>query len=96
LAFSYWIDKPWFLTEGKLLLCSSYLPLGIPNWSVIYINTVRINEPPGARECQPRRESGASREECVVLVEVPEVAVSIWAERGEKGGGSRWVGASDK
>jgi hypothetical protein len=22
LAFSYWTDKPWFLTEGKLLLCS--------------------------------------------------------------------------
>jgi hypothetical protein len=42
LAFSYWIDKPWFLTEGKLLLCSSYLPLGVPNWSVIYINTVHI------------------------------------------------------
>jgi hypothetical protein len=42
LAFSYWIDKPWFLTEGKLMLYSSYLPLGVPNWSVIYINTVRI------------------------------------------------------
>jgi hypothetical protein len=39
LAFSYWTDKPWFLTEGKLLLCSSYLPLGVPNWSVIYIST---------------------------------------------------------
>jgi hypothetical protein len=37
LAFSYWTDKPWFLTEGKLLLCSSYLPLGVPNWSVIHI-----------------------------------------------------------
>jgi hypothetical protein len=25
------IDKPWFLTEGKaLLLCSSHLPLGVP------------------------------------------------------------------
>jgi hypothetical protein len=22
-----------------LLLCSSYLPLGVPNWAVIYINT---------------------------------------------------------
>jgi hypothetical protein len=46
LAFSYWIDKPWFLTEKKLLLCSSYLPLGVPNWSVIYINTVRIIQAP--------------------------------------------------
>jgi hypothetical protein len=40
LAFSYWTIKPWFLTEGNLLLCSSYLPLGVPNWTVIYINTV--------------------------------------------------------
>jgi hypothetical protein len=31
-------DKPWFLTEGKLLLYSSYLPLGVPNWMVIHIN----------------------------------------------------------
>jgi hypothetical protein len=37
LAFSYWTIKPWFLTEGKLLMCSSYLPLRVPNWSVIYI-----------------------------------------------------------
>jgi hypothetical protein len=43
LAFSYWFDKPWFLTEGKLLLCSSYLPLGVPNWSMIYINTGAIS-----------------------------------------------------
>jgi hypothetical protein len=42
LAFSYWTDKPWFITEGKLLLCSSYLPLGVPNWSVIYISTGAI------------------------------------------------------
>jgi hypothetical protein len=31
--------KPWFLTEGNLLLCSSYLPLGVPNWPVIFIIT---------------------------------------------------------
>jgi hypothetical protein len=42
LAFSYWFDKHWFFTEGKLLLCSSYLPLGVPNWSVIYIFTSAI------------------------------------------------------
>jgi hypothetical protein len=23
--------KPWFHTEGKLTMCSSYLPLGVPN-----------------------------------------------------------------
>jgi hypothetical protein len=45
LAFSYWTIKPWFLTEGKLLLCSSYLPLGVPNWSVIYISTVKEHVP---------------------------------------------------
>jgi hypothetical protein len=29
ISFSYWSIKPWFLTEGKLLLCSSYIPLGV-------------------------------------------------------------------
>jgi hypothetical protein len=29
-----------FLLRENLLLCSSYLPLGVPNWTVIYINTV--------------------------------------------------------
>jgi hypothetical protein len=48
LAFSYWTDKPWFLTEGKLLLCSSYLPLGVPNWSVIYISIGAIKPFSGA------------------------------------------------
>jgi hypothetical protein len=24
--------KLWFHTEGNLPLCSSYLPLGVPNW----------------------------------------------------------------
>jgi hypothetical protein len=37
LAFS-WTDKPWFLTEGKFAAISSYLPLGVPNGTVIYIN----------------------------------------------------------
>jgi hypothetical protein len=35
LAFSYWLDKPQFLTEENLVLCSSYLPIGVPNWVVI-------------------------------------------------------------
>jgi hypothetical protein len=34
-----WMIKPWFLTEGNLLLCSSYLCLGVPNYSVIFIIT---------------------------------------------------------
>ena len=29
--FSYWLIKSWFHTEGNLLMCSSYLPLGVPN-----------------------------------------------------------------
>jgi hypothetical protein len=37
LAFSYWIDKPWFLTEGKLAAVLITPSLGVPNWSVIYI-----------------------------------------------------------
>jgi hypothetical protein len=28
-----------------LLLCPSYLPLGVPNWTVIYINTVPHHQP---------------------------------------------------
>jgi hypothetical protein len=45
LDFSYWADKPWFLTEGKLadvLITPSH---GVPNWSVIYI----INTAPSSK-----------------------------------------------
>jgi hypothetical protein len=37
LAFSYWTDKPWFLTEGKLAAVLITPSLGVPNWPVIYI-----------------------------------------------------------
>jgi hypothetical protein len=37
LAFSYWIDKPRFLTEGKFAAVLITPSLGVPNWSVIYI-----------------------------------------------------------
>jgi hypothetical protein len=37
LAFSYWIDIPWFLTEGKLAAVLITPSLGVPNWPVIYI-----------------------------------------------------------
>jgi hypothetical protein len=64
LAFSYWFDKPWFLTEGKLLLCSSYLSLGVPNWSVIYISTPALSSYflaplPGRKKTSARRVSHA-------------------------------------
>jgi hypothetical protein len=39
LAFSYWFDKPRFLTEGKLAAVLIIPSLGVPNWSLIYINT---------------------------------------------------------
>jgi hypothetical protein len=39
LAFSYWFDKPWFLTERKLVAVLIIPSLGVPNWAVIYINT---------------------------------------------------------
>jgi hypothetical protein len=38
LAFSYWFDKPQFLTEGILTAVLITPSLGVPNWSVIYIN----------------------------------------------------------
>jgi hypothetical protein len=41
LAFSYWFDKPRFLTEGKLATVLITPSLGVPNWSVIYINTAQ-------------------------------------------------------
>jgi hypothetical protein len=37
LAFSYWIDIPWFLTEGKLAAVLIKPSLGVSNWPVIYI-----------------------------------------------------------
>jgi hypothetical protein len=39
LAFSYWFNKPRFLTEGKLATVLITPSLGVPNGSVIYINT---------------------------------------------------------
>jgi hypothetical protein len=36
LAFSYWMIKPWFLTEGKLVAIFIKPFLGVSNWPVIY------------------------------------------------------------
>jgi hypothetical protein len=36
LAFSYWIDIPWFHTEGKLAAIFIKPSLGVSNWPVIY------------------------------------------------------------
>ena len=40
LLDSYWFDKPWFLTEGNLLLYASHLPLGVPNERVLYASSI--------------------------------------------------------
>jgi hypothetical protein len=36
LAFSYWIDNPSFITEGKLAAIFIKPSLGVSNWPVIY------------------------------------------------------------
>jgi hypothetical protein len=40
-SFSYWFDKPWFHTEGRLAIVLITPSLGVSNWVVIYsyINT---------------------------------------------------------
>jgi hypothetical protein len=46
LAFSYWIDIPWFRTEGKLTAIFIKPSLGVPNWPVIYfINYTPTSSP---------------------------------------------------
>jgi hypothetical protein len=34
--FSYWFDKPWFHTEGRLAVVLITPSLGVSNWAVIY------------------------------------------------------------
>jgi hypothetical protein len=38
-----------------LLLCSSYLPIGVPNWTVIYINTMPQQATIFWRRCRGKR-----------------------------------------
>jgi hypothetical protein len=35
-SFSYWFDKPWFHTEGRLAVVLITPSLGVSNWAVIY------------------------------------------------------------
>jgi hypothetical protein len=35
-SFSYWFDKPWFHTEGRLAAVLITPSLGVFNWAVIY------------------------------------------------------------
>jgi hypothetical protein len=45
---SYWSIKHWFLTEGNLLPCSSYLTLGVPQQCEVSvtISTIRVSSGP--------------------------------------------------
>jgi hypothetical protein len=47
LAFSYWIDKPWFLTEGKTCCCTHHtFFLGFPTGRCFTSSTpCHINQP---------------------------------------------------
>jgi hypothetical protein len=51
LTFSYWFNKPQFLTKGKLATVLITPSLGVPNWSIIYINTAQQSEGPCVRQC---------------------------------------------
>jgi hypothetical protein len=35
-SFSYWFDKPWYHTEGRLAAVLITPSLGVSNWAVIY------------------------------------------------------------
>jgi hypothetical protein len=42
---SYWFDKPWFHTEGNLLLYASHLTLGVPNGRVLHASSLLWGKP---------------------------------------------------
>ena len=53
--FSYLSIKPWFHTEGNLLLYSSYLPLGVPNGPLLSEHQATFLAPlPGRRSTSAR------------------------------------------
>jgi hypothetical protein len=42
-SFSYWFDKPWFHTEGRLAAVLITPSLGVFNWAVIYKTPTSIS-----------------------------------------------------
>jgi hypothetical protein len=52
--------KPWFHTEGNLPLCSSYFPLGVPNWVAKHRQSSIFLAPLPGRKRISTRESLAS------------------------------------
>jgi hypothetical protein len=47
-SFSYWFDKPWFYTKGRLADVLITPSLGVSNWAVIYKTPTSIphHQPP--------------------------------------------------
>jgi hypothetical protein len=45
-SFSYWFDKPWFHTEGRLAVVLITPSLRVSNWVVIYKNSYINTAPP--------------------------------------------------
>ncbi|KAK1678545.1 hypothetical protein QYE76_039393 [Lolium multiflorum] len=79
LLDSYWFDKPWFLTEGNLLLYASHLPLGVPNGRVLYAN--------------PSKEIFSELDEINARVlELDEASEHRVAERGHRPTDTGWRG----
>ena len=66
LLGSYWFDKPWFLTEGNLLLYASYLPLGVPNGRVLYAYQAKFMAPLPGRSRHAAR--GVSHTQSIYFV----------------------------
>jgi hypothetical protein len=61
LAFSYWIDKPWFLTEGKTCYCAHHtFLLGFPTgWLSCPHQAVFLAPLPGKKKTSARGVSHA-------------------------------------
>jgi hypothetical protein len=54
-SFSYWFDNLGFTTEKNLMLCSSYLPLGVPNWvSSTHHQAIFLAPLPGRKKISAR------------------------------------------
>jgi hypothetical protein len=83
LAFSYWIDIPWFRTEGKLAAIFIKPSLGVSNWPVIYfINCTPTSSlalfntaPSGCHFAATARAAGSNRQTHLVATVVPLAAM---------------------
>jgi hypothetical protein len=69
LAFSYWIDKPWFLTEGKTYYCAHHtFLLGFPTgWLSCLHQAVFLAPLPGKKKTSARGVSHAHPLLCLLF-----------------------------